>query len=186
MTAQMSWRNPVWMEDAACGNHPDPDIWYPDTKDLYQSGTREALRICGTCPVRDECYEYGTRQNYGGIYGGVLFAGNRPAVRQPPRTAPVERTAVHRPTGGAVEGQVPRRAAAVRAAEKAVEEPVVLEAPAPAPVDAAPAPVDVTPASVPVEVAEAVADRSRGWTVQCGVRRVLSWTDGVARFLRRR
>jgi WhiB family redox-sensing transcriptional regulator len=44
---------PSWMDQAACASHDDPDLWFPERGD--DDRQREALRICGGCPVRSAC-----------------------------------------------------------------------------------------------------------------------------------
>lgn len=66
-------RDRSWMDDAACRNHPNPDLWYPDTSNLFDPRVREAGRICSTCPVRNDCYIFGSKERHG-IYGGVLMS----------------------------------------------------------------------------------------------------------------
>lgn len=65
------------MDDAACRNHPNPDLWYPETSNPYDARVREAGRICSTCPVRTECLTFGYRERHG-IYGGVLMSTKKP------------------------------------------------------------------------------------------------------------
>jgi len=69
-------RDRSWMDEAACRNHPDPDLWYPDTAALYTPRIREAQQICASCPVKAECYDFGRDEKYG-IFGGVLVSSGR-------------------------------------------------------------------------------------------------------------
>lgn len=55
-----------------------PDAFFPD----YEMGGSTALNniaksLCGDCPIREQCLEYGIRWEPLGIYGGVS-----PKVRQ--------------------------------------------------------------------------------------------------------
>lgn len=56
-----------WRDRAACKDGVDPDTFFPEKGD----STREAKRICRTCPVRAECLEYALeRDERFGIWGG--------------------------------------------------------------------------------------------------------------------
>ncbi|MHB2024361.1 MAG: WhiB family transcriptional regulator [Mycobacteriales bacterium] len=60
-----------WQEQAAC-NGMDVELFYPVTSDLTPS-TRQALRICAGCPVREICLaEARSRGERYGIWGGML------------------------------------------------------------------------------------------------------------------
>ena len=39
-----------WRDKALCATHPDPDLWYD------QSRTAEARAICAACPVQRACF----------------------------------------------------------------------------------------------------------------------------------
>ena len=70
-----------------CDGHETPDLWFPDlpqgrrtnaTDERIKQETRTAIRMCGKCPIRDECLELGMMEEnlpYG-IWGGVT-AGER-------------------------------------------------------------------------------------------------------------
>jgi Transcription factor WhiB len=70
-------RDRGWMDYAACAGHPNPDLWSPDTSNLYARETRIAATICSKCPVRNECFNFGRNERFG-IYGGVLMPAGRP------------------------------------------------------------------------------------------------------------
>jgi WhiB family transcriptional regulator, redox-sensing transcriptional regulator len=55
----------------------NPDVFFPSHGD---PGT-EARRICGICPVRDDCLEYSTEADEDGIWGG-LDQGERRNLRR--------------------------------------------------------------------------------------------------------
>lgn len=60
-----------WQEHAACEG-VDVELFYPVTSDPTPA-TREALRICAGCPVRDTCLaEAVARGERYGIWGGTL------------------------------------------------------------------------------------------------------------------
>lgn len=64
-----------WRLDAACRGH-DPELWtLGSAANKPQHGrNRQAMRICGDCPVRRECYRFAERtDSIGMIFGGVLF-----------------------------------------------------------------------------------------------------------------
>lgn len=57
-----------WVEHAACGRSEDPDMW---TDNRPAKRVREAIEICQTCPVKQECLEYGIEiDDRFAIYGG--------------------------------------------------------------------------------------------------------------------
>ncbi|MEV7975365.1 WhiB family transcriptional regulator [Streptomyces sp. NPDC086519] len=58
----------AWMDDALCAQ-ADPDTWI----DLQPgAGSRQPKRICGACPVRDEC---GTHSQQLHTYDGLAPEG---------------------------------------------------------------------------------------------------------------
>lgn len=62
---------PGWMKGAACKGlaFPDVDPWHHEVGEADL--TRIAKRICASCPVMDQCREYGdTIPNAQGIWGG--------------------------------------------------------------------------------------------------------------------
>jgi WhiB family redox-sensing transcriptional regulator len=58
-----------WMQRAAC-REVDPELFYPETGQYHQS--RAARRICGNCPVNEDCLAHAmkTREEWG-IWGGM-------------------------------------------------------------------------------------------------------------------
>ncbi|WP_274388373.1 WhiB family transcriptional regulator [Salsipaludibacter albus] len=57
----------VWMLEARCLD-ADPEAFFPEKG----GSTREAKRICGICPVQQECLEYALeRDQRFGIWGGM-------------------------------------------------------------------------------------------------------------------
>jgi len=71
---------PPWTEEAAC-QYVDPDLWFAGRENWQR--TRQAKKICATCPVRPECLEYALSigEVRKGVWGGM---------------APKERQAEHR------------------------------------------------------------------------------------------
>lgn len=72
----------MWIDDAACRHTPDPEAF----ERTGSRNTREALAMCGVCPVRDRCLDaalaveepgmrYGT-----GIRGGLTWAERQPLL----------------------------------------------------------------------------------------------------------
>lgn len=56
-----------WQERALCAQ-TDPEAFFPEKG----GSTREAKRICLTCPVRNECLEYALAHDERfGIWGGL-------------------------------------------------------------------------------------------------------------------
>lgn len=45
-----------WMRDAECRKY-DPELFYPE-EGSGEAGRREAMQICGRCPVRRDCLIY--------------------------------------------------------------------------------------------------------------------------------
>lgn len=58
-------RDTRWMRDAACKGS-NPDLFFPTTGE----DPRPAQRICATCPVKEQCADYGIGEEMG-IYGGL-------------------------------------------------------------------------------------------------------------------
>lgn len=56
---------PAWQSKAACRGC-DPDLFFLDRGEP----STEALKICRSCPVKNECLEYGLHERHG-IWGGM-------------------------------------------------------------------------------------------------------------------
>ncbi|GAB4590070.1 WhiB family transcriptional regulator [Nocardia sp. IFM 10818] len=66
----------TWMAEGLCAQ-ADPDTFYPE-KGGEVRHLRMALRICGDCPVRDECLEFALDNNERyGIWGGKTVKQRR-------------------------------------------------------------------------------------------------------------
>jgi Transcription factor WhiB. len=64
---------PEWTASALCAQ-ADPDLWFPDKGGF----PAEAKRICGRCPVRDECLAQALRDGEKhGIWGGLTYEERR-------------------------------------------------------------------------------------------------------------
>lgn len=63
----------TWQHRAACRNHPNPDLWFPNQTDDAARATAKA--ICAGCPVRADCLtdamQPGMRSYVRGIWGGT-------------------------------------------------------------------------------------------------------------------
>jgi WhiB family redox-sensing transcriptional regulator len=72
-----------WQDDAACAD-ADGDLFFSNDEDRQ----REALELCGVCPVRDACLEHAlaTGEQYG-IWGGVREQDRRRLARERRRAA---------------------------------------------------------------------------------------------------
>ncbi len=64
---------PAWHKDAACRGM-GPELFFPERG----HSTEEAKKICATCPVVDECWEYASenRERFG-IWGGSADRSRR-------------------------------------------------------------------------------------------------------------
>lgn len=65
----------AWQESAVCASI-DPDVFYPDTRtrrtDRLNAATRQAIALCETCPVIQECRNYAiTHGETYGVWGGL-------------------------------------------------------------------------------------------------------------------
>jgi len=68
-----------WREAAACGG-VDSNIFFPASED--ESAGAAARKICGTCPVSDDCLQYALVTNQAaGVWGG-LDSGERRRLRR--------------------------------------------------------------------------------------------------------
>ena len=71
--------NPTKAEYSSRGNclgHPH-NLWFPELGDPG-SGSVEAKKICSTCPVKQECLEYGIDTKSYGIWGGITLRNGIP------------------------------------------------------------------------------------------------------------
>lgn len=67
----------LWMLEARCLD-ADPEAFFPEKG----GSTREAKRICATCPVRTECLEHALASDERfGIWGGLSERERRRAKR---------------------------------------------------------------------------------------------------------
>ncbi len=61
-----------WEALAACKNHPNPDLWFPELDAGQPNHGAEAKQICAACPVLIECLRAALDRNEeNGIWGGA-------------------------------------------------------------------------------------------------------------------
>ena len=79
----------LWVVDAACAGS-DPEAWFPDHG---RRAEETVVRVCGGCPVRQECLEYALpRPELVGVWGGLTASQRDQARRRAARgQARVER-----------------------------------------------------------------------------------------------
>ncbi len=64
-----------WKEMGACKGVP-VGVFYPDsTKKGFQALLKQALAICETCPVKEECLEHALEHERFGVWGGQSERG---------------------------------------------------------------------------------------------------------------
>lgn len=76
-----------WHAQGNCNAHPDPDLWHyensmhADEQQLQVLRSIEAITLCRTCPVKEQCLQEGLQeenvQYWGGagtIWGGLLLS----------------------------------------------------------------------------------------------------------------
>jgi len=60
----------AWLEDALCLG-TDPEAFFPE----HGEQNHDAKRVCGDCPVADECLAFALAGNVGyGVWGGTTAA----------------------------------------------------------------------------------------------------------------
>lgn len=62
--------SPDWHKQAECQHH-DPNMWFPTDDRFEQENVARAKTICRSCPVINECAEWGVRHENYGIWGGM-------------------------------------------------------------------------------------------------------------------
>ena len=95
------WDEAPWMAEGLCGQ-VDPEIFFPEdgvskligwSNDNLPGRVLQAKALCESCPVMDECREYGLDEEYG-IWGGLTSTERRKLgrgqgrVTLPPATSP--------------------------------------------------------------------------------------------------
>lgn len=69
-----------WTGEESCRGQP-PWWWFGTGERGDWPERKEAIRICGGCPTRDACLEYGLREKFG-IWGGLGFEERRALIRR--------------------------------------------------------------------------------------------------------
>ena len=72
-----------WHADAACREHPEPDLWHTETSGpLGRRLTNRAKAICRRCPVQTTCLAEHVAEPHG-VWGGLDPRERREQRRQP-------------------------------------------------------------------------------------------------------
>lgn len=76
---------PGWIEEAICPQ-TDPEIFFPEKG----SSSRQALKVCASCPVKLDCLTTALHSPYGaiGIWGGTTPDERKSLRRRIERTSP--------------------------------------------------------------------------------------------------
>ena len=73
---------PEWHLDAACRDHPEPDLWHSDATGVPgQRIDARAKAICRTCPVQLTCLAENFNQPHG-VWGGMTADERRRLRRE--------------------------------------------------------------------------------------------------------
>ncbi|MDO5700740.1 MAG: WhiB family transcriptional regulator [Bowdeniella nasicola] len=76
--ADVEYGSPAWYEAALCAQ-TDPEAFFPEKG----GSTRDAKRVCSTCPVRGKCLEYALANDERfGIWGGLSERERRSLKRR--------------------------------------------------------------------------------------------------------
>lgn len=74
-------RRTDWRDQGLCRNHDQPDLWY--ASDADQAAVAQAVSICVTCPVVQECAQAAfARREPHGIWGGMTARQRTYALRK--------------------------------------------------------------------------------------------------------
>lgn len=73
-----------WQDEAMC-RQVGPQLFFNEDDD-EPTYAREAKRVCGQCPVKDECLEVALAGDEEGIWGGTT-KGERREIQRDRRTA---------------------------------------------------------------------------------------------------
>lgn len=66
----------TWMQQGACRDSPDPDMWFEPERTKRAA---EARSICRSCPVQSECLSFGSLPGPNAEYG--IFGALGPKAR---------------------------------------------------------------------------------------------------------
>lgn len=82
-----------WQERAACRNASDPTQFDPPRyfgrrpEAKIQSRERRVReRYCNHCPVIEQCWQFGSKNGFGGIWGGMMLEASTVGEARPART----------------------------------------------------------------------------------------------------
>lgn len=67
MPREYLFDRPDWFDQAACRGKP-LYLWFPDDKTPI---SKAAKQICDSCPVKQECLDYGVENEFYGVWGGL-------------------------------------------------------------------------------------------------------------------
>lgn len=76
----LAFTNVRWMEQAACKDCDDPDLFFPRSEDT-EPRHGEAVRICRQCPVWEQCREWGFRTKDEFAILGGMTSNQRTRIR---------------------------------------------------------------------------------------------------------
>ena len=66
---------PVWTDTPACTGI-DVEMFFTDDN-LRYSDLQGVIKICNTCPVIQQCFDYAIKYNVNGVWGGTSEAQRR-------------------------------------------------------------------------------------------------------------
>lgn len=79
-----------WRDYASCRG-VDPELWFPKTG--REESARRAVRICNSCPVKQQCLQFALDNEIDfGIFGGVNAKQRFPGRTKPRQYSTVEKT----------------------------------------------------------------------------------------------
>jgi WhiB family redox-sensing transcriptional regulator len=83
--ARLLTRDYDWRDDANCRT-TDPEIFFPSGRGgQVAEMERQAKKVCGRCPVREECLDAALEDgDYTGVRGGLTEAERRGMIRNGP------------------------------------------------------------------------------------------------------
>lgn len=71
------FHRPVWMSQAECLGHPNPNIFFPEYRGA-QTYYNQARKVCAVCPVWKECLRYALdTPELEGMWGGLSIVERR-------------------------------------------------------------------------------------------------------------
>lgn len=71
-------RRKAWVDEAACLT-VDPEVFFPDVGEGFRNRTKQAQKICASCPVKAECLQEALDHNHrDGVWGGLSETERKP------------------------------------------------------------------------------------------------------------